>query len=144
MLQAFEGDQVRLIKKAYTQGAIYDVGASLAAIVVIESSAGRHTLSPDEQDCGVAQINLTSFKLRYQQHLQHFPLSDAQICNMLIRDVDLNLLAAIEELRFWREVHHDNWRLVWGSYNGGWTPNTEYAAKVARMIKTLRKEEIIP
>lgn len=147
-LFAFTLDQKENLEYAYNFGKHYGMENTLRAIVMVESSAGKNLMSANGQDCGIAQINITSWKARYDEAIGDREISDEAICSALIKDRDLSLLAAVEEIKFWRIVHGtEEWRKIWGSYNAGYNYNSlsgrKYGEKVAKWIRYFNNNPIV-
>lgn len=140
-LFALTPNQISTIQYVYNKCIPYDLQNSCAAIALVESDAGIYQVSTDYSDFGIMQINL-------QTHLRHLqlpntPFNRSRVSTRLITDIDYNIEWAINELLFWKSLHNDNWLLIWGSYNGGFSPNLQYAQKVADTIKYLKQQGII-
>lgn len=134
--------QIEVLQHAYDFGKQFNLQNSLRAIVMVESSGGVHLRNPNVMACGVGQILVKSWKARYADDILGLDVTDEDICNLLIRDTDLNLLAMVEELKFWQQVHGNDWRKIYASYNAGYSYNSQegitYANKVIRYIKLFK------
>ena len=124
-------------------GKATDMSWTLSAMAWQESDFGVLTLSRNQQDVGVLQINLTSFKHRYAEQLEVSPISDSGLRYMLMNDIELNAMSGVAELEFWKSVYtkqgKTNWWNVWSSYNRGWAGNDEYAFNIREKIKVLKR-----
>lgn len=115
--------QVDILKQSYALGEPHDLGYTLAAIALKESSAGLFLINAMTSDYGIFQGNVRT--VCTQAGVYH---NDFQ-CNLEIQRVvsDINTAAkhAIETLSYWRNYHSKRsehflvYENMIRSYNGG-------------------------
>jgi hypothetical protein len=148
-------DSLSLIQKhnlhfAYTYGEKLDLGYTLAAIALVESSAGKYRLNVRTNDLGLFQINATTAentlklekyydKLELHQRLVYDDILGAEIA-----------IATLEHFRRDRVMTSSVWSEMIKSYNTGsqWRRDKVmkkkadgYLQKVSNTVKLLRKCE---
>lgn len=100
---AFSREQVDVMKKSYELGKPFDLGFTLAALALKESSAGRYLINAISSDYGVYQGNVKTICI--QKSVYH----DSFLCNqeiqLVVNDIDRASEHAIETLIYWREYH---------------------------------------
>jgi len=143
-LHSLSFEQELNLKYAYDFGKRFGLGESVRAIVFRESSGGINLENSEVMACGWAQILVRTWKKRYEEDLRGLNISDRKICDVLKSDVDLNLLAAVEELKFWQKVHgRNNWKKIYASYYAGYNykskDGVEYSRKIVSHLKYMRK-----
>jgi len=143
-LYAFSAEQEKTLEFAYQFGKRYGLENTIRAIVMKESSGGIHLKNKHINACGIAQILVRTWKRRYRDDIAHLHISDDAICSLLKRDDELNLLAAVEEIKFWQHVHGKNaWNKIYASYYAGYNYSSsegkEYAKKVIKWIKFFKR-----
>ena len=134
-------EQQKVFNQIVAWAEVHDLKWTMLSIAWKESNYGKYRVGKFSEDYGVFQINLRTFKNRFAQQLEAFPLSESSIKKILTTDDELNFLASIAEIKFWHSVHGHNWRKVWGSYNDGTHisyKGREYAQDIARRIKLLK------
>lgn len=100
----------------------------------------------DSWDCGPYGGNTRTIATRLG--MKHNSANKKVICTKLIKNEDFADWNFVEELKYWNTVHKDfeedfRWYRVWGSYNGGYTPNDDHANIIAAMIKVLKKKNTV-
>lgn len=149
--KSFSEEQWRVIESSFVYGYMDDLQYSLAAIAIVESSAGLMLENYRTMDFGVHQINIKTARTRLKawekagRDFGRYNLDDDDdLIELLITRHDINAALAIEELQFWLKSR-DTWFSAWASYNGGYYHNTtreeravRYAAKVHHTINKLR------
>jgi hypothetical protein len=127
------------LQYAYNFAKRFNLENSVRAIVMVESSGGINVKNPNVYACGWGQIYVKSWRNRY---VPNNNFSDEAICKILIKDIDLNLLAIIAELKFWQDIHGNNWNKIYASYYAGYNYSSPeaitYSNKVIKWIKLLR------
>jgi len=131
--------QVSVLQRSYDLGKDADMGWTLAAIAYRESSAGRFLIDASGPSFGAHQILLRTATRRMN-------ITDSMQKNILaqrlVEDVDLSASLALEELKFWRRLHGNNWNNLWASYNAGYnyrgTSGQKYAKMIGKHIKQLK------
>ncbi|MEA3371032.1 MAG: hypothetical protein U9Q40_06795 [Campylobacterota bacterium] len=115
----------------------YDLSYTMTAIAWQESNFGKYRVGRITPDYGVYQININTFKRRYFDELERYRVPDDRLIYLLTNDDDLGFIAAIAEITFWKSVRGNNWRAIWGSYNGGYNMNEAYADAIAKKVRAL-------
>lgn len=100
----------------------------------------------DSWDCGPFGGNTRTIANRLG--MKHNSANKKVICTKLIKDEDFADWNFVEELKYWNAVHKDfdesfRWYRVWGSYNGGYTPNDDHANVIAAMIQVLKRKNTV-
>lgn len=133
--------QSAVVNDGYNYGTPYGLGYSLAAMVIIESSAGKHRFNPKSLDIGNYQINLTTAMSREEVTTFWGFLS---LSSNLMWNPEYNAGMAVKELQYWQKQYgKDKWTKIWSSYNAGWrhTNGYEYSQKIKYTVRELRKCE---
>ena len=132
--------QIETIKKCYRFGSHYGLGNTLAGICWVESQGGKYLLNQTTEDYGVAGINIKT-ALAYLKEPDTY-WNRIKVASILVRDDRLVLKIAIYELLKWK-----NKKKIWfeyvSAYNRGWIGSYEYARKVSKAIKFLKKKGVI-
>jgi len=135
-------EQKMVLKRAFESGKEYDLGYTLAAIAWVESQAGLYQINLQDPSAGIFHNNIISVLGRHKEW-ENTPFRRNMIAQRLIDDYDFAISETLSELEFWRLKHGNDWRKVWSSYNGGYSwgckQAVQYAEKVGRRIKVLRK-----
>lgn len=126
---------IEMLKQIKEQGAKYGLGYSLMAIAIKESSIGRYVVNVDSKDFGLYQANIKTVLSR--QNVKNTSWNRNRYAMKLINDFQFATKNAIEELKYWKKVHNNDWRKVWGSYNGGWQYKSQRAQKYSREIASI-------
>ena len=141
-LLALTPSQISIAKKCYEYGKPYDLGNTLAGICMVESSLGEHVIG-STNDYGITQINIYS----HLNRLGIRPTSTmiSKYATILVRDDNYALAAAVAELQYWQlDRERTNWAHLVNSYhNGSHINNPNYATKVTKAIRYLKKNGII-
>lgn len=142
----FSYEQWYVIEESYSIGKEQNLGWSLAAISIVESSAGKKVTNWREGSFGVYQILMTTAITRYtESNGYEFDPNDSydtfSLAFKLAFNQNFAAQFAIKELNYWRLQHGDNWGKVWASYNAGWSyaRGLAYSNKIAYHIKELQK-----
>ena len=132
--------QIRTIKLCYKVGSKYNLGNTLAGICWVESQGGKYLLNQTTEDYGIAGINIKT-ALAYLKEPDTY-WNRIKVASMLVRNDRLVLKIAIHELIKWRKK-----KKVWfeyvSAYNRGWVGSYEYARKVSKAIKFLKRKGVI-
>jgi len=132
---------LKMIKK---QGQRYGLSYSLMAIAIKESSIGRYLINVDSKDYGLYQANIKTVIKRH--NAKNTSWNRNKYATRLITDFKFATKNAIAELRYWKKVHKNDWKKVWGSYNGGWKYNSKrarkYSREIASIIRKLKKVNV--
>lgn len=137
-LEHLKPHQKEILFKTYNAAKPLDMQWTMTAIAWRESQFGRDLVGRTTPDFGVFQININTFKNRHKRDLKRFPVNDKKLKRMLKNDYDLGFSCALEELEYWKSVRGNDWRKIWGSYNGGYKPNERYAEWIYKRIKALK------
>ncbi|MGL6228596.1 MAG: transglycosylase SLT domain-containing protein [Culicoidibacterales bacterium] len=137
-------DQVQVLKTVYKVGKARGYGETLAAIALVESSAGRYLVNPRTGDYGVMQINLKTASARTAQHTSKKINSTNQriIKDTLLKNIEFGATYAMLELDFWKKSHKGNVNKMMASYNGGYNYKApapqSYVKKINKARATVR------
>lgn len=126
---------IAMLKKIKKQGQRYGLSYSLMAIAIKESNIGRYPINVDTKDYGMFQANIKTVLRRHK--VKNTSWNRNRYASRLITDFRFATKNAIAELNYWKKVHKNDWRKVWGSYNGGWKYNSKRARKYSRDIATI-------
>lgn len=86
------------------------------AIAWEESTAGKYRVNLNSHDFGVMQNSLKTAKIRTKTKGYYATMS---LVEKLIKDDDLSMSLALEELLYWRK-QTGSWRHTVSAYNNGW------------------------
>ena len=125
-----------IIRKVYQAAKPYNFENTLLAIVYKESHLGDYMFNTTTGDYGLCGINLKTFKKLHKINNTYW--GDKKLASNLIRDDDLNIAVAINNLNGWRKHYKNNWRAIVGSYNGGWNMNAVYVKNIMSIIKAFK------
>jgi hypothetical protein len=124
----FESDQIDVMQKSYALGLEHNLGFTLAAIALKESSAGKYRINALSGDFGVYQGNVET--ICKQAGIFHKPFQ----CNMEIQQVVDNIEKAaqhaIETLQYWQNYHKKRtenylvYQKMIRAYNAGFSFNS--------------------
>jgi len=140
-LQNLSTDQKKILVWVYEKAEPYDLKWTMMAIAWQESSFGKYLIGRTSPDYGIFQVNINSFERRYSNHWREMGVNfdREQVAYYLINDKELNFVASLEEILFWRDIHNGNWNKIWASYNGGYKGNFNYAQKIKAKIRALKR-----
>lgn len=125
---------------AYNSGVDYDLGFTMAAIALQESSAGKYRLNLESKDLGLFQVNVktASSILKVTNHYKKIELVE----RMIYDDVFTAKLS-LHVLTYFKDYHKGDWKKTIQSYNAGFSINNEdsldYLDKVSSNVKMLQK-----
>lgn len=135
--------QKQIILRSYEVGKPYDIGYTLAAISVKESTAGKYQINFNDPSCGIYHNLLSSVlsRLGYKDNY----MNRSMICTQLIYDTAFAEQQAIEELLFWKRKYEGQplaWQHMIQSYNAGYNHNNghSYFIKVNKLVKYFKGE----
>lgn len=131
--------QTTVLMDTYERAEQHNLEWTMTAIAWQESEFGKYMVGRTTPDYGTFQININTFKARYRKEIADGKLTDEDIIKMLISDYELNFTASLEELKFWYNVHGDDFQKIWASYNGGWKGNPRYARAIGHRISALKR-----
>ena len=141
LLFGLNQNQIRIIHKCYSFGSKYKLGNTLAGICWVESQGGKYIMNQTTEDYGITGINIKT-ALRFLNEPDNY-WNRVKVASKLVRDDNLAMLIAIKELLLWkqRKVY---WYNYVSAYNRGTVGSYNYARKVAKAIKYLKRKHIIP
>lgn len=116
MLQQIDESQWRVLYKAYDKGEPHDLGYTMMAIAWEESTAGKYRVNLNSHDFGVMQNSLKTAATRTNTKGYYAKM---RLVERLIKDDDLSMDLAVEELLYWKK-HTKTWRHAVSGYNNGW------------------------
>ncbi len=135
---------ITMLKEIKKQGKKYGLSYSLMAIAVKESSIGKFLVNVDSKDYGLYQANIRSVISRHKA--KNTSWNRNKYAMRLVTDFKFATKNAIAELNYWKKVHKNDWKKVWGSYNGGWKYNSKrarkYSQEIASIIRKLKKVNV--
>lgn len=133
--------EIKILKEIKNIGNKYGLGYSLMAIAIKESSIGKYMINVDSHDYGIFQAHLKTVINRNK--IKNTSWNRNKYAMKLLNDVSFATKNAIDELKYWRKVHNNNWRRIWSSYNCGWKYNSrtakKYSRDIAKIIRKLKK-----
>jgi hypothetical protein len=107
--------QQNRVRFAFNYGVEYDLAWTLAAITIVESSAGKYRLNLDSKDVGLFQINIkTATKILGVTKY----LKKVELAQQLIYDDGLNAYLAVDVLEHFKKSH--TYREMLMGYNTGY------------------------
>ncbi|AGN30326.1 Vs.1 [Vibrio phage nt-1] len=150
--QTLSEKQWHNVRAVFVNGWYYDLSWSLAAIAIVESSAGENMINHRTKDYGLMQNNIktaTTRLKRWRQAGRDFAPynidNPEDVKTILLTDRTVSVQLAIEELEFWKGVRGDNWREIYSSYNGGYYKGqkwekraSKYADKIVNTMRDLK------
>ncbi len=135
---------LKILKEIKKQGKRYGLSYSLMAIAIKESSLGRYLVNVDTRDFGLYQANIKSVIKRHK--VKNTSWNRNRYAMRLISDFKFATKNAIAELKYWKKIHNNDWKKVWGSYNGGWKYNSKrakrYSREIASIIRKLKQANV--
>ncbi len=135
---------ISTLKEIKKEGKKYGLSYSLMAIAIKESSIGKFLVNVDSKDYGLYQANIRSVISRHKA--KNTSWNRNKYAMRLVTDFQFATKNAIAELNYWKKVHKNDWKKVWGSYNGGWKYNSKrarkYSQEIASIIKKLKKVNV--
>ena len=139
----FTLQQKEVIYKAYLKGERHNLGYTMAAITIVESSAGKYLVNLSDPSCGVYHALVPSVLSR--ANMRNTSANRNAICSRLITDEEFAHREALKELLYW-ESRYVGQRMSWSkmvaSYNAGtrYKNGLGYAKKVLKWVKYLQGE----
>lgn len=129
--------QASVVNDGFNYGQPYGLGYSLAAIAIVESSAGKHKFNARSLDFGTYQINIKTAIAR--TGVDSFWGFSSTIAKLMFVD-SYSASLAVEELQYWDKQYKGNWNKTWASYNAGWDywSGKEYSDKVKKTIAIIK------
>jgi len=141
LLFGLNQNQIRIIHKCYSFGSKYKLGNTLAGICWVESQGGKYIMNQTTEDYGITGINIKT-ALRFLNEPDNY-WNRVKVASKLVRDDNLAMLIAIKELLLWKQ-RKIYWYNYVSAYNRGTVGSYNYARKVAKAIKYLKRKHIIP
>jgi len=137
-------EDIKMLKIIKAEGKKYGLSYSLMAIAIKESSLGKYLINVNSKDFGLYQANIKTVINRHK--LRDTSWNRNKMAMKLVSDFEFATKNAIAELVYWKKVHNNNWRKVWGSYNGGWRYDSKrakkYSREIASIIRKLKKVDV--
>jgi hypothetical protein len=136
--------EIKTLKQIKKDGKKHGLSYSLMAIAIKESSIGKYLVNVDSKDYGLFQANIKTVLSRAKA--KNTSWNRNRYAMKLISDVQFATKNAIAELTYWKKVHKNDWKKVWGSYNGGWKYNSKraknYSRDIASIIRKLKRVNV--
>lgn len=99
----FDDKQLQVMRQSYELGQPHDLGLTLAALALKESSAGRYLINAISADYGVYQGNVKTVCIQSSVYHDNF------LCNQEVQRVVSDIVRAsehaVETLNYWRNYH---------------------------------------
>jgi hypothetical protein len=134
----FNEKQKLVILNSYNYALYEDLGYTLAAIAIVESSAGEIRVNISDPSFGIHHNLVSSVVNRLG--MTDTCYNRNKVASRLVTDDDFSREQALQELLFWRKYHSNNWRLMVMSYNAGhkYQNGQHYLNKVIYWISVLK------
>jgi hypothetical protein len=141
-LSALTNEQVRILNQCYQYGKQSNLGYTLAAICWVESQAGYWRINSESGDYGITGINLRTALNRLR--LKPIYSNIKRLQTRLVMDNELALQLALSELEYWKyQRKYTEWFDYVSAYNRGHIGSYNYARKISRTIRWIKKMKII-
>lgn len=139
--------QKHTLHKMYQMGEADNLGYTLAALALVESSAGKFRLNVRTNDLGVLQINATTAQntLKIEGHYNQLALHQELVYNdRLSAEI---ALATLHHFRAGRDMNRKVWSEMIKSYNEGYKWRRDklsrkkaekYLTKVSQSVKLIK------
>lgn len=123
------------LSMAYRKGEEHNLGYTVMAIALKESTAGKYLINVKTQDYGLLGINLKTAASR--EGVTGFRMNI--LAQRLVLDEEYNVDMGLKELLYWQGVRA-SWRDVISSYNAGWNMSRgrDYMKVVADNVRMLK------
>lgn len=131
-----EPSQIKLMRTVYQECKPYGLSNTCLAIAYKESKLGKYLFNNLTGDYGVMGINLKELVRTNNLKLNYW--GKKELASKMIADTKMNIAAAITNLQGWQKQYKHNWRMIWGSYNGGYNPNVQYSLHILSYIKAFK------
>ena len=116
----------------------YDMGYTCVAIAWQESHLGVYLINERTQDYGLMGINIPTYLDNHNLRRNYWYIQ--KLKTELVRNDDLNIAEAINNLNGWRNQFGNNWIEIWAHYNGGNAhPNYRYAKDILNFIYAFKR-----
>lgn len=135
-LESIDSHKLKIMRRVYQLSEPHNLANSCLAILYKESHIGDYLINSISGDYGIMGINIKTYMNTYKLNGGYW--YKAKLISKLTIDNDLNIAVAIHNLKYWKKYYGDNWRIIWGSYNGGWKPNYNYAKSILTIIKAYK------
>lgn len=117
---------------------------AIKVIIYIESRNGNYPINLQDPACGVTHININTYMRRHKIKNTNFNRNKA--CADLITQPEWDILNAVEELTFWKQIHckrgkctKAQYKNVIKSYNAGWNYKGKQAQEYFNKYKVVYK-----
>jgi len=122
-INGFNREQWNVAISLYNACYKYDLGYTCVAIGWRESKLGIYDINEKTQDYGITGINIHYY---FKDHnLKQTYWLKERIKTRLVRNDSFAIAECIWKLNNWRKVFGNNYKKIWGAYNGG-SPNINY------------------
>ena len=139
---SFSDSQLKVIEEVYVKGRQFDLGLTMAAIVIKESAAGKYriTINRNSVDCGIYMFN--------SKTLSNNHWSQSRICERLIKDDDFSFSIALKRFKYFYNYYRSKkfskglaWKRAIMSYHSGWNykAGKQYYKDIVKNIKFVNK-----
>lgn len=136
--EKYTDKQINTIHQAYQAGKVKGMSYSLAAIAMRESSGGKYMINLQDPSAGVFHITINNALSYLKWKDNNFNRNRA--AQLLIEDFTMSAEFAMINLQFWKDLHGDNWRKIWASYNAGynWKNGVDYSNDISKKIQKIK------
>lgn len=133
-LDSLSDEQWNVLYQAYDTGASHDLGHTMMAIAFKESSAGKYRINLNTHDFGVMQNNIKTAKIRRGVKGYY---STMALVSEIVRNDQLSMDLALEELLYWRDDRGLSWRNTVSAYNNGnaYNKGTEHLDQMIPIVR---------
>jgi len=136
-ISEFDRDQWDLAIKLYNACYKYDLGYTCVAIGWRESKLGFYVINERTHDYGITGINIDYYF--EDHHLRKTYWLKEKIKTKLVRNDDFAIGECIWKLNNWRKKFGNNYKKIWGAYNGGYPRiNYKYSKEIMNFIYAFR------
>lgn len=138
LFKMLDDEQQLVVEYSYARGKEIDMGYTLAAIALTESSAGKHRVNLKDPSSGSYHILVHTAATRLNVTDE---LGKLNLLHKIATDDVLGATLAILELSYWDTKHKGDWRKTVMSYNAGhkfWN-GVNYLKKITYYVKELKQ-----
>lgn len=138
VFKQLNSNQLHNARLSYNRGSGSDLGLTLAAIAMTESSLGVQRVNTRSKDFGLYAINIRTMKSIVG--VDNFILGYLLAGTLTFND-ELNAKFALNVLNHYKKVHRGNWEKMVMAYNAGnnYKRGEYYLQKVKRNVKMLQQ-----
>lgn len=133
-LDGLSNEQWNVLYQAYDTGVSHGLGHTMMAIAFKESSAGKYRINLNTHDFGVMQNNIKTAKIRRGVKGYY---STMALVSEIVRNDQLSMDLALEELLYWRDDRGLSWRNTVSAYNNGnaYNKGTEHLDQMIPIVR---------